>query len=38
MTAKRSAKQERRAKIVRIIAIVAACALLITAILPYLVR
>ena len=36
MSSKRSAKQENRAKAVRIIAIVACCALLLTAILPYL--
>ncbi len=38
MSSNRTAKQEKRAKLVRIIAIVACCALLLTAILPYLVR
>ena len=38
MTVKKTAKQEKRAKLVRIIAIVACCALLLTAILPSLVR
>ena len=36
MSSKRSAKQEKKAQAVRIVAIVACCALLLTAILPYL--